>query len=253
MPPLSAAVETYVTVGKERSVDIQLWCRIWGNPAGFPVLFVHGGPGNCIADYCNINETFFDSEKFYVFEVDQRGTGKSLPSIRDDVGNMQFFKNISIATMACDFEKVRKYVGVKRWLVFGGSWGSTLGLYYCETYPEKSLGLIIRGIFLNTAEEFGAVYGRKGLKQALQRGIEAKKSLSQPSGTPGPYDGDEGLEMRLAEFEVYHDVAVKESERRGEIAPSPDDGERIMRIYEDLIQAGDRSAIWKFYVVSYCV
>lgn len=108
----------------------------WGNPEGCPVLFVHGGPGNSVADYDQMagggvgaaNARFFDPSIWFVVEVDQRGTGKSQPSVRDDVANMAEYMDITIAVMSSDFEAVREHLGIERWLVFGGSWGSTLGL-----------------------------------------------------------------------------------------------------------------------------
>ena len=71
--PMSQAPEALIEVQD----GIRLWYRTWGNKDGIPVLFVHGGPGNCVADYEGINEKFFDANKFHVVEVDQRGTGKS--------------------------------------------------------------------------------------------------------------------------------------------------------------------------------
>ena len=129
------------------------------------MLFVHGGPGNSIVDYDEMvgggwgaaNARFFDPEMWFVVEVDQRGTGKSQPSVRDSVDHMAFFKDITIADMSADFEAVRECLGLTQWLVFGGSWGSTLGLDYAERYPDRCLGLIIRGIFLNTEDEFNAM------------------------------------------------------------------------------------------------
>ena len=67
--------------------------------------------------------------------------------------NIQYYLDISIEQMSDDFELIRKHLKIDRWLVFGGSWGSTLGLDYAERYPAKCLGLIIRGIYLNTKEE----------------------------------------------------------------------------------------------------
>ena len=144
--PIEKAVEGQL----EMSDGITLWYRVWGNPSGTPVVFVHGGPGQCVADYNNINSRFFDSASYRVVEVDQRGTGSSKPSVRDDYKHMQKYMDISIEQMSADFELIREALGIERWLVFGGSWGSTLGLDYALTYPDRCLGLILRGIFLNT-------------------------------------------------------------------------------------------------------
>ncbi|XP_066931270.1 probable proline iminopeptidase [Clytia hemisphaerica] len=200
---------------------IKLWYRTWGNSTGIPVLFVHGGPGNCVADYDGINEKFFNKEQYFVVEIDQRGTGNSLPSVRDGHKNMPMYKDISITQMAADFEKIRQELGISQWLVFGGSWGSTLGLYYAENYPSKCLGLIIRGIFLNTKDEFDAVYSQK------------------------PFEADA---KRLAEFNTFFELASNEAKNSQEQTLDPNDSERMIRLYEKMILRGDRDAIWRFYV-----
>ena len=199
---------------------VSLWYRTWGNPQGIPVLFVHGGPGQAIVDYKNGTAKFFDAEAFMVVEVDQRGTGLSRPSVRDDFRNMQHYLNLDIAMMSADFELVREALGISRWLVFGGSWGSTLGLDYAERYPACCLGLILRGIFLSTLDEFNAIYSRRPFLDNARR---------------------------LAEFETFFELAAREAERRGEPALDPDDSERFVRLYEALIVAGDREAAWRFY------
>ena len=195
--------------------------REWGNPAGTPVVFVHGGPGQCVADYNDGNARFFEESLFRVVEVDQRGTGQSQPSVRDDYRHMAKYTDISIEQMSDDFELVRKALRVDKWLVFGGSWGSTLGLDYALTYPDVCLGLILRGIFLNTAAEMEAIYCRKAFS---------------------------GNARRRAEFGTFFELAANEVARRQEPPLSPDDAPRFVRVYEDLIRAGDREAIWRFYV-----
>jgi len=222
------AHESTLDLGAKNGVSIKLWYQEWGNPSGIPVLFVHGGPGQCVADYGNINEKFFESDRFRVIEVDQRGTGKSTPSVRDDFENMGHYLDISIQQMSADFEKVRSALNIDQWLVFGGSWGSTLGLDYAERYPERCLGLILRGIYLNTQAEFDAIYARKSFA---------------------------GNERRLAEFDTFFDLGEKEK-RLGKNEWSnvynsqldPNDSEEFIRMYEQMIVRGDRQAIWRFYV-----
>lgn len=113
-----------------------------GNPCGVPVLFLHGGPGAGIAP---IHRRFFDPNFYRVILFDQRGAGKSRPraEIREN----------TTQDLVGDIEKLRNFLAIKRWLVFGGSWGSTLGLVYGETYPERCLGFILRGIFLGEQRE----------------------------------------------------------------------------------------------------
>jgi proline iminopeptidase len=108
-----------------------------GNPAGRPVVFLHGGPGGGIDDDYR---RYFDPAKWRVVLFDQRGCGRSTPhaELRDN----------TTWTLVADVERLRALLGIDKWVVFGGSWGSTLSLAYAETHPERCLGLILRGIFL---------------------------------------------------------------------------------------------------------
>jgi len=212
------AEENMLDIGE----GLKLWYHTWGNRSkGVPVLFVHGGPGQCVADYEGINAKFFDKDRFFVIEVDQRGTGKSQPSVRDDYKNMQKYLDISISKMSADFELIREKLAIQRWLVFGGSWGSTLGLHYAQSYPSRCLGLILRGIFLNTREEFDVVYTIKAFEDNAQR---------------------------LREFKVFFEIAADEAIIRGESVLDPNDSERIIRLYESMIVNGNRDAMWRFHV-----
>jgi proline iminopeptidase len=108
-----------------------------GNPEGVPVLFVHGGPG---AGCSTTDRQFFDPQIFRVILIDQRGAGRSTPfgELRDN----------TIDALVADFEQIREQLGIDRWHVFGGSWGSTLGLYYAQCHPQRVLSLCLRGIWL---------------------------------------------------------------------------------------------------------
>ena len=108
-----------------------------GNPSGQPVLFVHGGPGGGTSEF---NRRFFDPEKYRIILFDQRGCGRSKPhaSLRDN----------STPYLLSDIEAIRQHLGIDSWLLFGGSWGSTLSLLYAQAYPQRVNGLILRGIFL---------------------------------------------------------------------------------------------------------
>ncbi len=113
-----------------------------GNPQGIPVIFLHGGPG---AGLSPAHRRFFDPRHFRVILFDQRGAGKSTP-----LGEV---RNNTTPLLVEDIEKLRALMGIEQWLVFGGSWGSTLALAYGETYPERCLGFVLRGIFLCTPLE----------------------------------------------------------------------------------------------------
>ena len=113
-----------------------------GNPAGVPVLFLHGGPGGgCSPEH----RRFFDPDFFRVVLFDQRGAGASTP-----LGEVQ---SNTTQQLIADIELLREYLGIDRWLVFGGSWGSTLGLAYGQAHPQRCSGFLLRGIFLGRPQE----------------------------------------------------------------------------------------------------
>ncbi|MFT6266000.1 MAG: proline iminopeptidase [Oleiphilaceae bacterium] len=108
-----------------------------GNPQGIPVLFMHGGPGGGCDHQ---SRCFFDPELYRIITFDQRGAGKSTPHAE--------LKDNTTPHLIEDIEKIRHHLNINAWVLFGGSWGSTLSLLYAQAYPEKVLELILRGIFL---------------------------------------------------------------------------------------------------------
>lgn len=108
-----------------------------GNPKGKPIIFLHGGPGGgCSSDH----RRFYDPQFYRIILFDQRGCGKSTP-----------FAELTENTtwdLVDDMEKLRTHLNIEKWVVFGGSWGSTLALAYGVTHPSKCLGFVLRGIFL---------------------------------------------------------------------------------------------------------
>ena len=118
-----------------------------GNPNGLPVVALHGGPGGGSSPEMR---RFFDPERYRIFLFDQRGCGRSTPhsDLREN----------TTWDLVDDIEALREQVGVNQWLVFGGSWGSTLALAYAVTHPERTLGLVLRGIFLVSKPEIQWFY-----------------------------------------------------------------------------------------------
>ena len=108
-----------------------------GNPKGKPALFVHGGPG---AGADPRSRRFFDPKRYRIVVFDQRGCGRSRPhaSLEDN----------TTWHLVADIERLRKFLGIERWLVFGGSWGSTLALAYAQAHPRRVSELVLRGIFM---------------------------------------------------------------------------------------------------------
>ena len=132
-PPIQPYDSEYLDVGAGHT----LYLEQCGNPDGLPVVFLHGGPG---AGCETLHRRFFDPEVYRVVLFDQRGCGKSTPHA-ELTGNTTW-------DLVADIEVIRRKLGIARWAVFGGSWGSTLALAYAQTHSEQVLGLILRGIFL---------------------------------------------------------------------------------------------------------
>ena len=119
----------------------------FGNPGGVPVVFLHGGPGAGCEDW---HPGFFDPARYRVVLFDQRGAGRSTPhaALTDN----------TTADLVADIERIREHLGIEAWVVFGGSWGSSLGLAYAEAHPRRVTGLILRGIFLCRPREIEWFY-----------------------------------------------------------------------------------------------
>ena len=119
----------------------------YGNPGGVPVVFLHGGPGAGCEPW---HPGFFYPLRYRVVMFDQRGAGRSTPhaSLRDN----------TTWDLVEDMERLREYLGIESWVLFGGSWGSTLALAYAETHPDRVSGLILRGIFLCRPQEIEWFY-----------------------------------------------------------------------------------------------
>lgn len=118
-----------------------------GNPEGIPVLFVHGGPGAGCESY---HRRFFDPNVYRIILFDQRGSGRSTPHAELEGNTTQ--------ALVADMEIIREKLAINRWVLFGGSWGSTLSLVYAETHIDRVMGLIVRGIFLCRQKEISWFY-----------------------------------------------------------------------------------------------
>jgi proline iminopeptidase len=137
MNRLFAPIEPFRTHSVPVSRGHRLYVEECGRADGLPAIFVHGGPGAACEPY---HRQFFNPDSYRIILFDQRGCGRSVPHA-GLVGN-------DTQALVADMETIRTMLGIDRWIVFGGSWGSTLGLVYAETHPSRVLGLILRGVFL---------------------------------------------------------------------------------------------------------
>ena len=120
---------------------VMYWEQV-GNPRGQPVLFLHGGPG---AGAGAVHRRFFDPQTYRVVIFDQRGAGRSRP-----LGDL---RENTTPHLVADIEVLRRFLGVDQWLLFGGSWGSTLALAYAQAHPDRVMGAVLRGVFLGRPAE----------------------------------------------------------------------------------------------------
>ena len=139
---LFPAIEPYESGHLQVTPPHSLYWEQCGNPDGFPVLFLHGGPG---AGFSSGHRRFFDPRFYRIVLVDQRGAGRSLPYAEIE-GN-------DTHSLVGDLEALRRFLEIDQWLLFGGSWGSSLALAYAEAHPAACAGLILRGIFLCRKKE----------------------------------------------------------------------------------------------------
>jgi proline iminopeptidase len=142
-PEIPARVTHRLDVGRGHA----LYAEESGNPEGKPVIVLHGGPG---AGSSPKQRRFFDPDAYRIVLLDQRGSGKSTP-----LGSVEHNTTWHLVE---DVEELREQLGIERWMVFGGSWGSTLALAYAQSHPDQVTGLVLRGIFLLRRSELSFFY-----------------------------------------------------------------------------------------------
>ena len=125
----------------------ELYVEQVGNPDGIPVIFLHGGPGAACSP---TDRQFFDPERYHIILFDQRGCGQSTP--------LACLEHNTTKHLIQDIEAIRSQLDIESWVVFGGSWGSTLALAYAQTHPNSVTGLILRGVFLGSEAEIKWVF-----------------------------------------------------------------------------------------------
>ena len=151
----------------------ELYYEQSGNPDGNPIVFLHGGPGSGTKPKYR---RFFDPEFYRIILFDQRGAGKSTPHAE--------LKGNTTKNLVSDMEKLRRHLGLEEWMIFGGSWGSTLALSYAASYTDRVKGLILRGIFLCRETEITWYYEEGGVHRVFPEEWEKYKAQI-PGVKPG--------------------------------------------------------------------
>ncbi len=143
MKTLYPEIEPYAVHAVEVDDVHSIYVEECGNPAGIPVVFLHGGP----ASGCKLHHRrFFNPEVYRIILFDQRGCGRSKPH-----GELE---NNTTQALIMDIESLRIKFGIDKWLLFGGSWGATLSLLYAQAFPNRVSAMILRGIFLARRRDF---------------------------------------------------------------------------------------------------
>lgn len=187
----------------------EIYIETYGNPEGVPVIVLHGGPG--VGGDVRYTRSF-DLEHYYVIMLDQRGAKRSKPFAELTDNNTQNLVN--------DLEVIRKHFGIEKWVVAGGSWGSTLALSYGQAFPERCLGFILRGIFLGTREEIDRLITEmyksypEYWEEMLEILDEAEKQNVEAAIRKRVMDPDPAIQRQAAIAFMKYDLAT------GTIAPN---------------------------------
>ncbi|RDW88053.1 putative proline iminopeptidase [Coleophoma cylindrospora] len=165
MAPIYAAFDVNTSGHLQVSPVHSIYYEECGKPNGVPIVYLHGGPGGGIEDS---DRRYFDPSHYRSVLFDQRGSGKSTPhaSLEDN----------TTWDLVSDIEALREHLKIEKWIVFGGSWGSTLALAYSQKHPERCLGLILRGIFSLRREELDWFY-QKGADMLFPDFFDAYKAV----------------------------------------------------------------------------
>ena len=145
-------IEPYESGMLARPGGVELYWEASGTPGGKPAVYLHGGPGGGLGS--GGYRMCFDPEAYRLIGFDQRGCGRSTPHVADGA-------DLAVNTtwhLVADLERVREHLEIERWQVFGGSWGTTLGLAYAQEHPERVTELVLRGVFLCRPSEIDWFY-----------------------------------------------------------------------------------------------
>lgn len=174
-----------------------LYVEECGCPTGIPVVFLHGGPGGEISEF---SRRFFDPAVYRIILFDQRGTGKSKPFLS--------LENNTVLDSVQDMEKIRQALAIKKWIVFGGSYGSTLALAYAIQFPQYVLHLVLRGIFLGRSSDIAWLCSKTGAAQFFPEEFERFTSFipeeEQEDLITAYYQRMIGNNQRLAQLACWH-------------------------------------------------
>ena len=204
----------------------RIYWEMCGNPLGKPALFLHGGPGGgCTRD----NRRLFDPGRYRIILFDQRGCGRSRPHASLEAN--------TTAHLISDMESLRRTFGIERWLLFGGSWGSTLALAYAQAYPGRVSAMVLRGVFTARQSELRWLYqgGASCLFPDAWERFIAPIPESERSDIVAAYharliNGDRAVEMPAASAWCAWEEEIMTLRPRPAAAPYPADDAQLLAL-----------------------
>lgn len=199
-PELTAYASAFIDVPAiEESPAHQVYYECCGNPDGLPVIYLHGGPGSA----CRPNHRrYFDPDKYHIILFDQRGCGRSLP-----LGELN--RNTT-HDLISDMESIRQQLKIEKWVVFGGSWGSTLGICYSRHHSGHVFAMVLRGVFLGRQQDIEWVYTQRGAAQlfpaqwqVLMQGLTPEQQKSPLSAFMTALENDKSQRQIAVAYALY--------------------------------------------------
>ena len=224
-PPIDPFDQRMLEVGDGHRIYVEQ-C---GNPAGIPVVVLHGGPGGGCSPAMR---RYFDPREYRIILFDQRGCGRSRPHASVEANTTWH--------LVADIERIRSELGIARWVVFGGSWGATLALIYAQAHPDRAAHLVLRGVFMMTRAELDWFYGGGAGRffPDLWAQFEGLVPEEERGDLIGAYhrrlfSGDTGLETRFARAWTAWENALASIETRGVGGEAPADYARAFARLEN--------------------
>ncbi|MBV53617.1 MAG: prolyl aminopeptidase [Coxiellaceae bacterium] len=231
MRRLYPAIEPYDFGHLAVSKQHRVYYEQCGNPQGVPVLVVHGGPGGGCQDKMR---SFFDPAYYRIILVDQRGCGRSLPFCCLEENNTRSLIN--------DFEQIRQHCSIDRWMLFGGSWGTTLSIAYAQTHPERISQIILRGVFLATPDEVSWLFHEGGASriypEAWQQFIEGFTQIEQQDIMAAYHARFQALDHNSKEADVLARQCLRWESTMAHLVSDPQQVER--ELCDDITQTYSR-------------
>jgi len=234
-PKITENEHFWLTVGDGH----QIYVEHSGNVNGIPVVYLHGGPGSGCSDN---HRRYFNPEKYHIILFDQRGCGRSKPSPSIDAN--------TTTHLVADIELIRKHFGYDKWLVCGGSWGTTLAMAYGICFPQCVTGFILRGVFLGSKSENNWLYQRDGAAKFFP---DAYRDFLQPLAEKDKLDPLSGYHQLLQSDNEVAAIAASKAWYLWELRISSLEHTHITSSYiEDKHQAWCMSLVSNHYLYYNC-